>query len=65
MKHYIIRDKFTGHFLAKQPLFGDYYLTNDIYKAIKFKDLDKAKKTINKQDIVNESRLEIDNITIV
>lgn len=60
MKLYIIRDKFTSDYLAKGGLFGSYYLTSNIYEALRFKNKIKASKAVKKQNLIGESRLEVD-----
>lgn len=62
MKFYVIRDKFTNDYLAKDGLFGHYFLTSNIYNAIRFKDEYKAEKAIKKQNIIGESRFEINSV---
>lgn len=58
---YLIRDLYTGDYLAHKMLRG-YYLTNDTTQAIKSKTLELAKTQIEKQDIRSINTFTIDAV---
>lgn len=58
---YVIRDLYTGEYLANKFMRG-YYLTSDMTKVIKCKTLEDANAQLDKQDLRNKITFTVDAV---